>query len=192
MKKLILFLCVLGTAFVCFGKENKKYSLKNLEAGSYLVNSYAVGDLSEYIVGTMGLGACANWKTPLPFLGTKVMFDVEGGFLKKTDINSWCNVSLGAGAWTEFSFKIKENCFRIRPEFCYGVVFQCLDASKKGIESVYTDQFLKFGASLRYSPEKVLKKGLDFEFAPFYKVCPEKNNASSYLGFSLGVFYKIF
>ena len=193
MKKLLVSAFLLFSAVTIFAQENQESNEKSIwnsfDAGAYIVNGYAAGPLADYITGTLGMGIAVDYKTPLPFLGVRGTFDVEGGFVKRSDIDSLCNVSLGGGAWAEFPYEVGGATLSVRPEFDYGLIFEFISSSKSNVKSSYVDQFFELACVVRYAPLKLQDLGLNFEAAPFFKFCPQDENVANYIGIRLGCFY---
>lgn len=218
MKKILALILTFSISFgFCFAQEaqdinasesenNGKYLgfIKDMRAGAFLNFEPAAGDLSEFVMSSIGGGASFEAGIPLPLFshnslihgllenfGTSFKMTFDGGIMKDTIMNSLFSMRYTLGAYTRIP--LTGNMFSIVPEINYGLVLNFPKVSgdnAKYVKNVYVDQVLQFGAGVRFSHSNMLNGNLEFEFTPTYSLSPELGSSVHYIGFRFGALYK--
>lgn len=189
MKKILTliltFSIFLGVAFA---------QIKDMRAGAFFNFEPAAGDLSEFVMSSIGGGASFEAGIPLPFLenfGLSYRMTFDGGIIKDTKLESLFIMRHTLGAYTRIP--LPGNMFSIVPEIDYGLSFYFPEVSGNGtkyIKNVYMDQILQLGAGIRLSHPDMLNGNFEFEFTPTYSLSPELGSAVHHIGFRFGALYK--
>lgn len=207
MKKILALLLTFSISFgICCAQEaedvntaeseNGKYLgfIKDMSAGAFFNFEPAAGELSEFVMSSIGGGVSFEAGIPLPFLenfGVSFRMTFDGGIMNDPIIDSLFSMRYTIGAYTKIP--LPGNMFSIVPEIDYGLVFYFPEASgdvAKYLKNVYVDQILQLGAGIRFSHPVILNGNLEFEFTPTYSLSPESGSSVHHIGFRIGVLYK--
>lgn len=189
MKKILTLILTFSISLeFCFAQ------IKDMKTGAFFNFEPAAGDLSEFVISSIGGGASLEAGIPLPFLenfGACYRMTFDGGIIKDPRLDSLFLMRHTIGAYTRFP--LPGNMFSIVPEIDYGLVFLFPETSSDGaqhVKNVYLDQVIQFGAGVRFSHASMLNRKLEFEFTPTYSLSPEMGSSVHHLGFRIGALYE--
>ena len=168
-------------------KSNIRKNRTGMELGAYYAHHLSMGKMKDFSKKKFGGGASFEYTLPvLKLVGFSARLEGEYVQPNMTRIKSWMTGTASAGLF--FNFEGFRHVLYLRPEVSYGVILNLMELENK--LSLYLDQFVEIGLSLRLSIPPLYKNGFSFEVTPLYTMLIQKNNPGHFLGFRAGIVYQ--
>ena len=194
MKKNLLSKIIALTFFAFIGASF--CSAMDMRLGVFADYEPTVGDLHEFVHCSVGGGIDYEVGFKLPFnleLGPAVHLAANANPVRDERLSSMMNLKMDAGAFLRVP--ILKTGLSFVPEVDYGclVYFPKVSPDYSGdLETAYADQLIQVGLGIRFAHEKLLSGDLEFDVTPTYLFSTEKENSVHYIGFRVGVSYRVF